>query len=707
MLLISYIPPRFRFFLKSDAGDYYSVAPNGDVVLGSAQKSVEEPIGWKETEIKWARSLTYWGLVTTLTTAYKFVEDGAKILRHIYFTQGVEGKCRLVIEKRRKSDFTYEAFYEGDVDFSTFLDEDSQVTVNVEQGGMNARFRANENTPYEVTPITEAVRMDGVKLRNKSIVQFSGNRTGTTFLPDITNIFNESNLAPSTFDRVNAVIGAPAIYKGAPFFVARTDGDVIIEYDVNATPATSSGSSVGAVHSYTILIFKYNPTTQTGQAYQLLYVNWPNFFTPLTAIGTVTIPMDAGEQLSLISAIVQGNTFLSGPDGEGNTAFDIVHNISFSTLKINYYTRIPESTVGASRYHEVVSSMVGWVLGGTALTNMPFLTDPSVVSVYNRPYHTRLTSAQDVRGVSAPLKLKFSELFKDMHGRWLLGLGIVGNTVTIAPIEEFFQDVPIADLGEVTNLQIEPAGDLLFSDIKLGMKTVSADQLNGRLEVTSNQTWKAPLLRTNKTRDASSPFISGMFSIEQIRGQIGKETTNTEPDNDIVVLETDENQVSGRYPLYRPNPPLMASTVLQAPIVATAYNLTLRPRLDLLRNKPLLSAVCHNVDPTKKVNFQTAEREGNLYMFNGSVFVDDRESIPVSDLGSRPFLPVRFRFLATVPDNLYQLLTTTPYGYFTLNHQGRQYKGFVEELSQKTADDAAVTCSLLAHPATDLTTLIR
>lgn len=704
MLIQSYIPPRFRFSLKSATGDYYSVAPNGNVMLGSAPESVQEPDGWKETEIKWVRSKSYWGLLTTLTTSYQFVGDGAKILRHIYFTQGIEGKCRLVVEKRRKTDFTYEQFYEGEVNFSTIQDEDDHVAVNIEQGGLTSLFRANENTPYELAIVGDNVRMDGVQLRNKSIMQVSGSQDASIYMPSHTNIRNESDMAPSTRNQVDRVWDPERLTKNHPFFVAATNTEVTIEFDIRLRLELGHTGTMPDSNLYTLVVGRYNPVTQ-AVTYQTIFA--ASGLTLLNTTTTTTVSLSwnllAGETLAFFGAMRKSNgDFVDGNNGGGNSAADLQQILYGTTFKISYYTRLPESACQGMRYYEVVNGLMSALSDATATVSAPFLTSPATISAYNRPYHTRLTSADNIRNLPfSKLKIRFSDLFKDMHGRWLLGLGISGNAVTIAPLADFFQNIPVGHLGNVTEFAAEPASDLFFSDYKLGMKTVNADQLNGRFEVTSEQTWKVPIQRTDKTRDGKSPFIGGMYSIEKIRSDIGRETTNTEPDGDIVVLETEASPSSGKYNLYRPATPVL--TGLATPIMASAYNLTLRPRLDLERNKPLLAAICHNTDILKLISFQTAEREGRLSM-NG---VDDFASIPVYELGAMPFLPVRFRFMATVPENLYQILFTNPYGYFTFDYKEVRYKGFVDEISQNTGDDSAVQCSLIAHPQTDLTTLIR
>jgi hypothetical protein len=57
------------------------------------------PDGWKDTLVKYARNIKYWGLFRDFTVPMKFVGDGAKILRDQMGKFGIESVVTLGIAK--------------------------------------------------------------------------------------------------------------------------------------------------------------------------------------------------------------------------------------------------------------------------------------------------------------------------------------------------------------------------------------------------------------------------------------------------------------------------------------------------------------------------------------------------------------------------------------------------------------------------------
>jgi hypothetical protein len=163
---------------------------------------------------------------------------------------------------------------------------------------------------------------------------------------------------------------------------------------------------------------------------------------------------------------------------------------------------------------------------------------------------------------------------------------------------------------------------------------------------------------------------------------------------------------SGKYNLYRPNNSTNTIGFNNAEIANTAFGLTLLPERSMARRRPLLSALCHLIPTIQYIKFTSAEREGSITSNYGWGVLSGRSDISVLGLGPRPFLPILFRFTAAIPDNLYELMQTSPYGYFGFRWKGNEYKGFVDEISQTPARRNTISCSLIAHPSTNLSTLI-
>src|ERR1044072_1020503 len=160
--------PYLFYLINPDTGDYYYVDNDGEVQQQSDPIYLKyAPDKWRDTEIKWTRSKTFWGLFRNFSTPYTFVEDGRKILKKINDEQGVTGKCKLLIEQIVTTDGSYTQLYSGDLDFSKLSQTKEGIRVNIMEGGLIDLVYNNAEKTYEI-PIedidSDLLLMDGVKL---------------------------------------------------------------------------------------------------------------------------------------------------------------------------------------------------------------------------------------------------------------------------------------------------------------------------------------------------------------------------------------------------------------------------------------------------------------------------------------------------------------------------------------------------------------
>lgn len=87
----------FIYFLKPDPTHFYSMQDSGLAVSTTPIPLDFDPDGWQDISIQNQRNKKYWGVDRTLTIPYSFVEDGAGILKSVFYKYGVEGKAFLTI----------------------------------------------------------------------------------------------------------------------------------------------------------------------------------------------------------------------------------------------------------------------------------------------------------------------------------------------------------------------------------------------------------------------------------------------------------------------------------------------------------------------------------------------------------------------------------------------------------------------------------
>lgn len=87
----------FLYFIKADPTHFYAMEDSGLVVSTTPRPLEFSPDGWQDISIQNTRNKKYWGIDRTITIPYSFVEDGAGILKSIFYKYGVESKAYLTI----------------------------------------------------------------------------------------------------------------------------------------------------------------------------------------------------------------------------------------------------------------------------------------------------------------------------------------------------------------------------------------------------------------------------------------------------------------------------------------------------------------------------------------------------------------------------------------------------------------------------------
>ena len=108
------------------------------------------PDGWNESIINRTRNDNYYSVSEKFTTQLTFVEDGAAYLKNIFYTKGIDGFCKLTITQLNDTTLQYVTIYQGNIDFSTFVDGRFLVKVNINEGSFWETIKAKEKTDYEI-----------------------------------------------------------------------------------------------------------------------------------------------------------------------------------------------------------------------------------------------------------------------------------------------------------------------------------------------------------------------------------------------------------------------------------------------------------------------------------------------------------------------------------------------------------------------------
>lgn len=110
---------------------------------------VHSPDGWDDAMLEIERSTTMLGIVRSYSIQLKFMLDGAKILRDIFYNR-IPDETSLTIKKLNRMTLQYENLFTGIFDFSTFVDTDYSVEVTILDNSLANYIKKNFDKEYTV-----------------------------------------------------------------------------------------------------------------------------------------------------------------------------------------------------------------------------------------------------------------------------------------------------------------------------------------------------------------------------------------------------------------------------------------------------------------------------------------------------------------------------------------------------------------------------
>lgn len=721
-------PDIFKMYLMQDATTYYYVDASGVVQTTSTATPLQfTPDGWMETELSWVRNMDYKGVFRSLKTEYKFVKDGAKILRKIYYEQGIEGVCQLRIDIRKNTDYTYEEFHKADINFKTAQDLDDYFNVSLDDDSVFSKIKANANVPYEI-PISwdddPHIELSGINLYGayyyaplasqlkpnygtKAIIDYS--QEGDFPIAGVNSQQDALYINVTGRDTIGASFTSGMFDALGWLYKAYQDIDLTcdIKQDIEI-------SYLGGTFGTDILDVSVFVVTDDLLVYDIV-----NLYTsaPLTT-GTVNFSIDytspsfnvpANAQVYVIYRILTNNTSynLKTFGNADMAATDLSNRIIFNAtfmLQLSYCTVI--------QYWDFFDRVCKKMLDTTSTVSYSSFLRSEDDFEDNQPAYTFVTCGDAIRGFiddSVKIRTTFNDMVDDASKRWMLGLGLdATNRIVIERLQTFFDGTTlIADLGEVKDLELSVAEEYFFNSLKVGMKKQQYDQLNGRDEYNQSTTFKLPFTRIVKNEDWTSTYRWDMYGIETYRANLSqKKTTDSESDNDTFVIGGQLGTL--HYKLSKPN--YSGGGAISGVLdTVNSYQIGLTAARQMRRNSSLLSSICH-LRVGEDITFQTTDKNPNLVSKYSTArpTITENANIAVSSLDSPLWLPIIAEFESEVPINLRTLLATNPYGYFQFkNKYGVTIKAFMIEAGMKPATNATYRWKMILTPDNDINDLIR
>lgn len=744
-------PFKWLYYLLRSDGKSYNYT-NTLVVNNTAKPIENTPDGWQDKLVNFGRNSKYFGIFRSFTIPLKFVTEGKKVLRHLVLNSGIEEVCNLSIHKLNNA-WLYDPYYEGELDFSKFKNEDDYATCNVMEAGISKLLKANEGTAQEIPVIGEhiiPVYMGGILFRSTiDYVLPEGNITTEEYTLGL-QVGNQEGTSRGV------LVGSSPLQDLSGFEDPSTNEDRFIL----ASTEDVVEFNYKAKHMFSVLAGDVN--------YREFFLNSSGVAIDIIPLTTL-IPGDYTFDIDITFTLAKDEKmFIRVSRSTGGAVYYYT-----SYPKITFFSKALPTTIPSFTWAHVYKELTKKVTDNT-FTGESNLLDSRTDLV--------ITSSDAIRNLTgAVIKTNFNDLFKAAYSVLNVGLGFENNKAKLEELEYFFDNtLEISNLGNASDLKLSVAEDLIFNTIKVGYQNQTYDSLNGKDEFNSTQIYKSPITRIVKEWDLICPYRADSIGLELVRANLtDQKTTDSDSDNDVFILQIEPFQLgedavidvtfagtgigsgtldltaltpnnivpgvkitfagstlnTGTYTITgltstfthtfisvkeptvsetgtftvkffgnRPKkgPYDITPTGLISPL--SVFNVELSPKRNLLNHLNYLNSIYYKLD-TKDITFQSALKNAELVASIGGVSVSEKSNVTIGTT-PRLFLPFYFTFDCQVPIDLVDLMKTKSNGYFSFNWQGHTYKGFPIDISIKPADNDIQEFKLLACPDNVLTNLI-
>lgn len=739
----------YQYFLLKDTSTYYVEDGNGNIIQTGVETPLRHaPLDWAKMPTTFKRDPLYLGTFLEITPPVQFVEDGANILRSIWYdiNQGTEGNCILRMKIWNPSTGQYEQFYDGDIDFSNANDKRDFFLVTIANRGLQEQLTSRQDIEYPIdlnVPVAETMLIDGMFVKNKGS-WYPGNyseETSNTLTSHISFATTDNGIGgrsvnltagdsidqPFPFIRAheqggftgNAIALIDQVYdSGNPLptdgqYLFYTNSDikkVVFDAKMKATVRMPNVAGTKHVRVRALVVNRALPSPSIESA-TLLYdftstaVNTDEFIT-----FNINATLDSMPAKCYLVIVITGQK-ASGSAADENAFFPIEDGY----FNVTFQAKVSPTETKCLRYIDAAQQLISQISDGNATVFSSMLNIPNDDDV-NRfknwdtsPYYQYLTNGKSIRGLvnpatggAFPMTLTFKKMFSDLFSTKGIIAMVENGNLKLEPLRYAFDDTLIAIIPKVNNIEIVNY-DKLFNSIQAGYDyNETNNTLNGQNAFNTTLNYICDKVTRVQTQQSNlSPFIADPTVIERIRGDNLDNTQSGDTnDNDVFIIEADPITVSGKRVVYRPSGTL---TGIDDPV--NVYN----DAITSGRCARVLLPWYRSIVPVGNLIFQLATQTDNLISTFVSGTVVESDSLPLGeDVYNghdvrRLFLP-RIANLDCEGVFLFNAIRANPRGYLQFDYYGTPMKGFIINFDF-IPETGECKASLSLHPSTDLTLL--
>lgn len=637
------------------------------------------PMGWDSSLFKEQLDNKYYTIRRSFSEELKFVFEAYDLLTKILYFDGPDALAQLEILKLEYKSQTYKRIYLGKFDFENNPIDDKLIktfTVNLTQEGISNDLDAyqdvvfsipvEENNPISVNLGALSVTGNAILIGDPYIAE--GNPYGLQYYPALTAY------SDSTTDDVVELFDTT-------FSQFQRPEAIFLKSHQNALAIRVWGS---------ITIKPNRPINDPGigwRGFVVVYLRNGIANTNLT-LGKIPIvlssPSDFDNELSLdydqstiVNDLDELYFFAEFQNVYESQHFDIPFNIYNSSVNISYTTSTVDYFTRGIRIFDLFKSLTQ-KLNDSIL----YLAISDLLS--NTEWKNLVVFVGDsIRGISnTQIKTSFSDFFKSIDAILCVGLGISDNNLVLEKRSFFFNKfIKIADIGEVSSMQIEVATDYLYSLLKVGYQDNTYEIELGKEEVNTEQSWSSSSSISQTNKEITSIYRTDPKGIDQLITDFRNQetaTVDTNSDNDVWLVKIKESpEEDGTYRYEGTEIYQSVRGITPGKI----FNLKLDPRSMLVRYSSVLS-VPFAIKKSGQINFQSSKKNSALSVTNfDNVTINETDPLPYDKMEAPLFVPFYATITSSLSDEKYDTMISnlSLNGYVQWTFKNKTYKGFLVE----------------------------
>lgn len=525
----------FLFFLQNGQGQSYYRKPNGGIDYINAPTWLpESPHGWFDQELSFGRNNRYWGLNRSYTQTFTFYNDGADILRYLFYKKkGIEEPVYLVVLKLDDSTDIYQPYFKGEVDLSHMEDDVvAGVKANILEGGLQKLIKAYENTVFEIPcdgSIAENVEvlMQGIMFKavfNYNVLPFT--------------VRDQAFYAPIVFGtkQGNDVGVIKNDQKYQAYDITRLLDPT---YDLGVYKCPNNAfSSIKAVPGMRV-IGSWLPSATTTAGHLFIATS---LGTKHDLIATSTLAANTTYSFDVTFDLAAGENMYLCFESTGSTP-----TLSSTQISFQFNSQFNDTTTFGIQPFDLLNLLLKKVANAASLPGFPLHYDlKSDLLLQNK--NLVLTSGMALRQeTNAVIKTSISHFFESFDALLSVSMGVEAVTTGLGE-QLFFESLRYTldttnvnmALGEVAEFKITPALDLFFDVAKVGYPEQKYDEQQGNQEFNTTSQYRGPVKRVQKEFKKISVYRGDSNGIEYTRYLTGNtNVSNNKSDNDVFIINTD------------------------------------------------------------------------------------------------------------------------------------------------------------------------